>query len=861
MCGIAGLIGFRDDAHVREMSRLMEHRGPNGEGFYFSDGVSLLNRRLAIIDVAGGDQPIYNEDKTIAVVYNGEIYNYQELRAELEKKGHTFRTKSDTEVIVHGYEEWGTACFDMCNGMFAIALYDMKKHRVILARDHFGIKPLYYCQPRPGHFIFASEIKALLAYKGFRTMPNERVIYRYLVNRIHDEGVDTFFVGIRRLLPGQMLSIEEGAAVVSHFTTLRNDILKGKTKPCEEKDIRQFGDLLTDAVKSRLVSEVPVGTCLSGGLDSSTIVALVNRLLKEKSSDAKAVGDTQRTFSAVFPGSGNDEERYIDELLGQSSHIRSFKIKPKSGEFMDDLMDFVRTQEEPTISTGPYAQYQVMREAHKHVTVLLDGQGSDEMMAGYLPYYFVYLRQLWKQGRFATLAGEIVSSLDVLWKFGIMTVRQRLGSGKPVPMKQILNKEFATAFRGERFTTVGDDLKERLAEDIFGNSLQSLLRYEDKNSMRFSVEGRVPFLDIRLLRFVFSLSDDAIIREGWNKYILRRATEGLLPREINKRRNKIGFTTPEHEWFLREHKRIEGFLTGEMFLARKYINQREAVMAFKGFATGIYTDTMAFWRIVNLELWLRTYFPEQKEKQPATEPKAVPALEVDGVHYHRLPIKTLVFKKGEPVAKKIAEEVVAVLPRVLKSGKRKWFVVVSEKIVAITQGRSYFIWDIRPGLFARVLSRFVKRTPAGIGLGSPWTMELAIGEVGLPRILFAALASVATKPFGVAGVFYRVAGPAASAIDGPTEYSLFPSNVSAKLAPKHPGKVALEIGKTLMTASKKASAGTDFMGAAIIDANDIGQHVMGNATGLDDATIEAIFEDNPMGQTNEQTPVTLVYFN
>jgi asparagine synthase (glutamine-hydrolysing) len=600
MCGIAGFYGFSDKKLIKQFSKELEHRGPDGEGFYIDENVSLLNRRLAIIDVAGGDQPIYNEDKSIVIVYNGELYNYQELREDLKNKGHVFATESDTEVIVHSYEEYGEKCFATFNGMFALALYDIKKRKLLLARDQFGIKPLYFYL-RDNKLVFSSEIKPLLHSGHIENKVNNRILHRYIKYRIHDDGEETFFEGIYRLLPGQLLTIDKNETKKTiYFKELVED-----NKPLNRtQTIHVFKSKLIEAVKLRLISEVPVGTSFSGGLDSSTVVTIVNKLLKDNVKESRSIGKLQKTFSAIFPGSTNDEEKYIDSVIEKvgKENLSVFKIKPTADGFIKDIKDFVRTQEEPTISTGPYAQYCVMRVAHKQVTVLLDGQGSDEMMAGYLPYYFVYLRQLKNSGNILLLAKEIFTSRDVLTKYVLLKFKRNTS----INSQQVLHPAFASKFK-EPFITNQIDLKKRLYEDVFKNSLQSLLRYEDKNTMRFSMEGRVPFLDINLLSFINSLSPAFIIRNGWNKYILRQAMKGMLPDEIINRRNKIGFTTPEYEWFLEKKDFIRSIFESESFSKREYFNHKAVLRLWGEFEQKKNTDTMLFWRIMNVELWLREF--------------------------------------------------------------------------------------------------------------------------------------------------------------------------------------------------------------------------------------------------------------
>ncbi|MBI4004537.1 asparagine synthase (glutamine-hydrolyzing) [Candidatus Roizmanbacteria bacterium] len=897
MCGIAGFYGFRNDNLIKKISKELQHRGPDGEGYAIDDTVTLLNRRLAIIDRKGGDQPIYNEEKTDVIDYNGEIYNYRELRAALEKAGHQFTTHSDTEVIVHGYEEWGEASFDRYNGMFALALYDKKKEKLILARDHFGIKPLYYSFTKThviasnakqsqqeiadNTIIFSSEIKPIIQSGLILKEPNDRIIYRYLMYRVHDDQEETFFKGVYKLMPGQMMILDKKGFEKKYFSDFREELLRltseveersGKTS--EVNAGKEFKDKLIEAIKLRLISEVPVGTCLSGGLDSSTVASIVNKLLKEKVAEASSVGKHQNTFSAVFPQSSNDEERYVDTLLKQLKNVRSHKVYPKPEEFFQELEDFIRTQEEPTISTGPYAQYKVMQEAHKYVTVLLDGQGADEMMAGYLPYYFVYLNQIKKRGKYFLLLKEIVGAKDVLLKYAFRRLLTDLGIRKDVPARQLLQDEFVKQYANENFTITNDNLKQRLIEDIFHNSLPSLLRYEDKNSMRFSIEGRVPFLDFNLLHFLFQLPDEAIIKDGWNKAILRQSTTDLIPELIRRRRNKIGFTTPEYEWFLRMKNRIYSLFLTESFTNRKYFKQSEVLKAFEEFIKGKNDDTMMFWRMLNLEFWFQIFFDQASAKVTAGKakrrsifspnPQKELKINIDGKVYVRFPVHTDVIQKGDVVSRKVIKYTNGFLNQLLiKSNFRRlhskeWFVVLSEKIVAIAQGRSYFIWDINPGFWAKTLASFVTKTPYGIGLGSPWTMQLAINEVGTVRILFAATVASIAKLFGAKGLFYTIAGGNIRAIDGPTEYSLYPSNVSAKLPPKNPKKVAKILHEELAKSLSKTKL-RNFKGVVIIDANDLGRNVLGNSTGYKNELIENIFRDNPMGQANEQTPIVIVF--
>lgn len=888
MCGIAGYHGLpADPALLERMNAHQQHRGPDGDGICVDGPCGLAHRRLSIIDIAHGQQPMDTADGRYAIAYNGEVYNYLDLRGELEALGRTFTTDSDTEVVLQAYAQWGADAFDRFNGMFGLAIWDRHEQRLTLARDHFGIKPLYVAMvPNPGGegeaLLFSSEIKPILASGLYEKRVNDRSVYRYLRFRAHEDGTETFFEGIERLAPGEMLEADADGIRRRMFTRLKEELLElaSVQRPYDEAAAAEYKRRLVESVRLRLQSEVPVGTSLSGGLDSSAVAVIINQLLGEGDSlSLSAVGARQNTFSAIFPGSINDEEKYVDDVLDIcTGHVEAHKILPTADEFKADLLDFIRTQEEPIISSGPYAQYQVMREATKHVTVLLDGQGADEMMAGYIPYYFVYLRQLRAQG--ATLAAaELAKSLDVLYRLGRFKLKAKVKLKKSIPTTQLLNREFLAAHRGERYSSEGANLKKRLVEDLFHNSLPSLLRYEDKNTMRFSLEGRVPFLDKEVLKFIFSLSDEAIIKDGWNKRVLRDATRGLLPESINRRRNKIGFTTPQGEWFMRLKNHFYNIFLSESFANRPYVNQTEVIAAFEGWIKGANdVDTMTFWRLINLELWMREFIDEHEDADDVTaaparvktdyEPNEGQQLDLVtslGEDVRRYPVRTELFSRDDDLDARVLEHIDGFFAGLPSAGpdheaatRGPWWFFLSEKVVAITQGRSYFVWDIKVGRPARVLSRYVTRTPAGIGLGSPFTMQLAIQEAGLPRVLYASAGGAIGKVIGRKGLFYELVGNQVNAIDGPTEYSAYPSNVSAKLAPKDPDAVAARLSAAIRERVPEPWRST-FGGTVIMDANDIGRNVLGSDVPGDWTRFEEMFADNPLGQGSQQTPMAMVF--
>ena len=877
MCGIAGCFAYDDTEKILEkMNAAMTHRGPDGDGkVYFAEKgvkIGLAHRRLAIIDRKGGKQPMKSANNpNYEIIYNGEVYNYQELKAELlaENPKLKFRTTSDTEVVLEAFIRWGDKAFDKLNGMFGLAILDRSKGQITLARDHFGIKPLYYYQEGK-NVLFASEIKTLLASGKVKTEPNDKIIYRYLKFRVQDDADETFFTNIYRLLPGEMMTISKSGVKKKMYTHLREELIELAKKPqaYSEEAAAEYGRRLDEAVKMRLVGEVPVGTSLSGGLDSSSVAALISKNLEEdgKNASLEMVGTRQNTFSAVFPNSANDEEAYVDSLIDKyPNKIKAHKIKPTPKTFLEDLQDFVRTQEEPIISTGPYAQYAVMREAAKHVTVLLDGQGADEMMAGYDPYYYVYLNQLKTRKQYKRLAAETMKSKDIVKK--ILKGRRN----KLKPITNLMQPEFAEKYTGEKMVVINNDLKMRLLDDIFKNSLPSLLRYEDRNTMRFSLEGRVPFIDKELLKYLFSLDESAILNAGWNKNILRESMKGILPEKIRARRNKIGFTTPEGEWFKKIHKDLEKILASDEFAHRKYFNQLEVLRQFKldEKGKGDY-GSMAFWRIINVELWLREFFDPKPEENPIPPEelgygpndgkKADIKSDVNNKVYTRYMLRTELVTPETKLDEYINRYVTAFAKKAGdKVGKQKWQLYISEKIIATMQGRSYFLWDVEPRWSAHVLSRFVHRTPAGIGLGNPATMELALREAGTPRILLATVASAAGKAVGKRGIFYNVAGANVRAIDGPTHYSAYPANVSAKLPPKDPDEIAKHITVLIRENEKiKKALRDNFEGVVVIDSNDIGRNVLGKACTDEDALLASKFADNPFGQARQLTPMAIV---
>ncbi|MGH9303578.1 MAG: asparagine synthase (glutamine-hydrolyzing) [Acidimicrobiales bacterium] len=890
MCGIAGFLGSPDGALLSSMCANIEHRGPDDEGYLERAGVSLGHRRLSVIDIEHGHQPFSNRDATVHLAYNGEVYNYRELRGELEAGGARFETASDTEVVLLAYEAWGRACFERFNGMWALAILDERPEaaggaaELVLVRDHLGIKPLYLAEAG-GRLLFGSEIKALMAEPRLRARVDCDRLAQYLSRGLHDHDDHTFFEGISQVRPGHVVTID---AVTGNRREHRYFEPRLSIRPAPSPG--EFREAFVRAVSRRLVADVAVGTCLSGGLDSSAIVVVMSELLSKGAPDASSMGERLRTFSAVFDNDPIDEQEYIAPVLAASGADSEF-VRPLAGELLADLPVLVWHQDEPMVSSGPYAQYRVMALAKSKVKVLLDGQGGDELLAGYVPYHYVYLRELARRRALGALWHESLSSLDILFPLArrrVVDKRKKRSVDPAAYCAPLLGDPLRQKAAGDADLRSVSDLKERLAQDLTCYSLPSLLRYEDRNSMAHSIESRPPFLDQELVELVLSLPPEAIIADGWSRSIFREAFSGSLPGKVRLRRKKIGFTTPEITWLRAERARIQGLLRSPSFCSRPYWDGPLVARAFKKVCDGELEESPLFWRLVNVEAWLRVFFGPASLSRLGARPEEGVSLEGagdaeaaallgdeaalswarvranEGRHvfccgpdgravFARAPVRTPRIEAGDDLERILEDAVLA------SEGGRLGLndgdiVAVSEKAVAISQGRSFPVAKVRSGLLARVLCRFVSRSPAGIGLGIPATMQLAIDEAGPARVLLAAVAGAIGRVFGHRGIFYRVAGARVSAIDGPTAGTLAPFDTHAKLPPLEPDEVAESLSARL------SASASGHVHVAVVDANDRGVAVLGSSLGVDRSLIAWLFGDNPLGQGAEQTPAALIRY-
>lgn len=553
------------------MTDVIAHRGPDGDGHWVSeDGkVGFGHRRLAIIDLSeAGKQPMHYMDR-YSITFNGEIYNYIELKEMCLKQGYQFKTQTDTEVMMALYDWKKEECLQYFDGMFAFALYDAKEQKVFAARDRFGEKPFYYHHVPGRHFMFASEMKALWA-NGVKRDINKRMLYNYLAFKYVDNPSDhseTFFNDIRRLPHSHYVLID---AISLNFSVKKYwDINYSFTNTTisQEDACNRFRELFYTSVNRRLRSDVPVGSSLSGGLDSSIVVAVIDDLNKKKALK-------QSTFSAIFPGFEKDESRYINILL-EKLNVDPHFTTPDANTMLEELGECFYHQEEPFGSASILAQYEVLKLAKQNnVTVLLDGQGADELLAGYHPFYQFFFTQLKKENK-ELFNKELAayrqlyhdSKLNPLPAKDLKYYARKWSGGAKDKLKKVhglyrqwvnpyFSSEFYNAYKDEQFIfpkTI-PSLNGALYNSV-NQGMTQLLRYADRNSMAHSREVRLPFLYHELVEFLFSLPATFKIHDGWTKYIQRIAFNNIIPAEITWRKDKIGYEPPQKKWM--EEKSIK----------------------------------------------------------------------------------------------------------------------------------------------------------------------------------------------------------------------------------------------------------------------------------------------------------------
>lgn len=628
MCGIAGVLKFGRDARadsgvLRQMCAAMVHRGPDDDGVYTDGPVGLGMRRLSIIDVAGGHQPISNENGTIWIVFNGEIYNHADLRKGLEQRGHRYRTNSDTETIVHLYEEYGRDCVHHLRGMFAFAIWDREKRTLFIARDRLGIKPLYY-RLTPESFLFGSEIKVILAHGGVRPDFHLDALPEYLAFG-YLSGQRTFYNGITKLMPAHRLELNQAGEVnIDQYWDL--DVSTIQPVRDESYYVRTYRDLLEEAVRSHLMSDVPLGVFLSGGVDSSAVAALMTEIRKSP----------VETFSVGYAEQSYSELPYARAV---ARHLKSLhhEVLVSENEFFDALPRLIWHEDEPVVWPSSVSLYFVARLARERVRVVLTGEGSDETLGGYTRYAFTLKNQAFDQVYRRIVPGFARASVRALIAKSPLigaTLRRKLShtflgldgstwssfyfdnfysAFSEAEQEQLLTNETLEKFpRGSAYHDVlsywedskGEMLQRLLYTDI-KTYLVELLMKQDNMSMAASIESRVPFLDHVLVEFATRIPREVQLKGLAGKQILKKAVENLLPRSILYR-PKLGFPTPWSGWLAGPRlDAIEKLLLEKRSLHRGYF-RRQAIERLFAEHRARYRDHYdRIWRLLNLELWHR----------------------------------------------------------------------------------------------------------------------------------------------------------------------------------------------------------------------------------------------------------------
>lgn len=625
MCGIAGIIykdksDIKDIMQVKEMTDAICHRGPDAEGQWIHKNVAIGHRRLSIIDRAEtSNQPMLSHDGRYILTYNGEIYNYLELREELLKAGALFRTNSDTEVIIEAYRKYGMQCFERFNGMWALCLYDIEQNKLILCRDRFGIKPLVYLE-NDNYFVFASEAKAILAAFPEENIPDYGTVYRFLKGISAEETQTSFYKNIQIFPVANYMiyDIAENQKEFREYWEINEEQfyqkwIKGKNP------YKTFRYLLEDAVGLRLQADVEVGACLSGGLDSSTIVGIASKRKKGI-----------RTFSSIYKQKECNEEKYI-HYVNNANQTKPCYVE--NTEIADDFLNYVNRMnyhlDGPTVDATKYSSFRVMEKAGKYVRVLLDGQGADELFAGYDETNFTnYLKDLFKKkGIFSWLEkinlmaviGEH-PNMDILYQdvcdvirvVGIDNYKHLIKTNKTqteIPVNSIFTHQFLESTPDNyKFEEMQGDssLGTLQYREIKIFPLPQILHNEDSDSMAFSIETRLPFMDYRVVEFAIGLPSRYKIRGQWSKWIIRKGCKRYLPKAVVKRKNKMGFPAPFARW-LREDvdtKKIKEIIFD--FGKRNIVSADMIEQLYSEHISGKVDNGDLLYRIYSTEVWMRT---------------------------------------------------------------------------------------------------------------------------------------------------------------------------------------------------------------------------------------------------------------
>jgi asparagine synthase (glutamine-hydrolysing) len=642
MCGICGIVSVSErdgptQGLIERMRDTLLHRGPDGAGVHMGPGVGLGHRRLSIVDVAHGQQPMYSADGRYVIVYNGEVFSHPVIKPLLEAEGVQYRTRSDTETVLHLFERYGVGCLEHMRGMFALAIWDTRERSLFLARDRFGVKPLYYLQSPDGGLVFGSEIKAVLY--GMRTRPslNLAALPDFLANHA-PSGNDTLFQGVRRLPPGHFLLWKDGAISIRRYWDLEYPSESGSTpisSSAERTLVAEYSQRLTEAVRIRLMSDVPLGMFLSGGIDSAAITATMAPLVKQPI----------RTFSVAFAEREANELRYA-RMVAQAYGTEHREVLVSPEEFFAELPRLIWHEDEPLAHPSSVALYFVSRLAAQHVKVVLTGEGSDEMLAGYNKYrvtalnvragsvYQKYVPQMLRQGvsrairslpqhwRSRQIAARtflnLGSGLDELYldNFAVFSRKAQSGLLAPQILEQLGDLRPYDAYHAALSRVDGKPLLSQMLYADVSTYLHELLMKQDQMSMAASIESRVPFLDHPFAEWVARLPQRMKLRGPTTKWILREAMRERLPREILSRR-KMGFPVPVGAWLRgRWRPLLDEYVLSSRAAERGLFDSRAVDTLVREHLAGI-NHSERLWTLLTFELWARMYLDGERPAEMA----------------------------------------------------------------------------------------------------------------------------------------------------------------------------------------------------------------------------------------------------
>jgi len=638
------------------MANALRHRGPDDEGYLFynfqnticagsndtqaeawqsslnyspekqlnevgSVCMGIAHRRLSVIDLsANAHQPMASYDGRYWIALNGEIYNYPEIKEELLKLGHQFVTQSDTEVLLYAWIEWGKECLKKLNGMWAFVIFDQKKNKLTACRDRFGVKPFYYFQASD-YIAFASEQKAFFEIPGFQSGINHQALFEHLITAEIDKRDEGLFAGIKELKPSHLLEIELGSLCLQteqYYHLSVNEHLSSFSSVHFIEYARQINTLMTKAIDLRLRSDVSVGFCLSGGLDSSALISYSNRIHSQK--NLNQLGSTIKAFTAVNHIKGSDETYWASKVV-QELKLEWHQAECASDDLAADIEQMVYYQDIPLLSTSTFAQFQVMKLAKESgVTILMDGQGGDELFAGYFPFYVSYLTQLLKSGNLSLFVGELnalKNSQGTRNLYVRCLIKLLIDKYSPSVISASVSKNIRSESRFVRnefkqnlhALSVSKEyslkpLNVHLSEFFTGYYLKNLLRWEDRCSMRYSIESRTPFADdIELIEKMFSIPANYKIVNGWSKSLQREASKGILNEEIRLRKDKLGFSTPQHVWLNQISAKLKTYIH-EFGDNNQFIDNQKILKNWNSIFNGKSNREADFvWRYVNFLIW------------------------------------------------------------------------------------------------------------------------------------------------------------------------------------------------------------------------------------------------------------------